>query len=507
MIAEVFIGGAGSAPTVTPPAGWTAIGSPTSVTDGGGFVPNLHLFWKRANSEGSSYTFAHASASSEVLIASYSGCVATGSPIGAISSNTGASGTVTSATGITTTAANSRVLLAQHGWNIGTATPPAGMTERFESLIYLADYLAPIAGPTGSKTGNVPQAPWAARLVELKAGIAAPLAPSVADQAINLQLPAVTGAAVGIVATTGGSPTSFSITAGNAAGYFAIDNNGSITVTSAGASGLTAQTYALTVQASNAVGSGSGSVSVVASSFQWPNASTTGPRAGVTLTAYTGPTTISTAGTVVSGRTISSMITVTAANVTFRDCRFTSNGAWSIQGDVASNLTVEYCEFTNGDQCLLIQGAVRYCNFHGMRIAVTLKDGQTDVIGNWIHDLNSDLADPHFDGVFISGGQTNCLIQDNIMTIPSSGGTSSVFIATRWQGSNIVNTTVNHNRLLGTPSYAMYNEQTSVATITGTRWTNNEVQRGAAGYWTWTGSTPFRQGNKDAFTGANIDNQ
>ena len=52
----------------------------------------------------------------------------------------------------------------------------------------------------------------------------------------------------------------------------------------------------------------------------------------------------------------------------------------------------------------------------------------------------------------------------------------------------------------------MYNEQTDVATITGTKWTNNEIERAAYGYWTWTGSTPVRTGNKDATSGASIDN-
>lgn len=264
LIAEVFIGNAGAVPTLTPPAGWTAIGTNTSVAKGG-FTGQFHMFWKRASTEGANYVFTHASASTQVSIASYSGCVTTGSPIGAISSNTGTASTTTTATGITTTANNSRVLFAQHGWDISSFSPPAGMTERFESLIYLADYLAGAVGATGSKTGTVIEAPWAARLVELKSGSTVPIAPAVSDQSFNITTPATSGAQVGIVATSGGTPTSFSITAGNSAGYFVIDNNGSITVTSAGASGITVQTYALTVQATNSVGSGSGTVSVVAS--------------------------------------------------------------------------------------------------------------------------------------------------------------------------------------------------------------------------------------------------
>jgi hypothetical protein len=106
----------------------------------------------------------------------------------------------------------------------------------------------------------------------------------------------------------------------------------------------------------------------------------------------------------------------------------------------------------------------------------------------------------------VKEGVVDCeTIQAALRNLPGSGGTASIFIATRWQGSNIVNTTVNHNRLLGTPSYAMYSEQTSVAKITGTKWTNNEVQKGAYGYWVVQDNTVVKQGNVDAFTGANID--
>lgn len=47
----------------------------------------------------------------------------------------------------------------------------------------------------------------------------------------------------------------------------------------------------------------------------WPNASTTGVPAGTTLTAYSGPTTISVAGTVISDKLITSCLRVTAPNV------------------------------------------------------------------------------------------------------------------------------------------------------------------------------------------------
>lgn len=72
---------------------------------------------------------------------------------------------------------------------------------------------------------------------------------------------------------------------------------------------------------------------------------------------------------------------------------------------------------------------------------------------------------------------------------------------------NISNVTVNHNRFLGEPSYQAYaTVDASSGTLTGVVFTNNEMQRGYYGYWSILGNTPVRTGNKDAFTGINIDN-
>ncbi|RFC63267.1 MULTISPECIES: right-handed parallel beta-helix repeat-containing protein [Mesorhizobium] len=241
--------------------------------------------------------------------------------------------------------------------------------------------------------------------------------------------------------------------------------------------------------------------------FVWPNASNTGIPAGAVLTAYDGPSIISEDGTVIEDKLITTDIEVTGRNVTFRRCKFTNNSQWLLNGDTAKDLTVEDCEFANGVKAILGQGTFTRLNIWNCIIGITLKDGKSTVKGCYIHDLSAHAQpkDPHFDGIFIAGGQTDCLIEDNLIEMPSSGGTAAIFIGTRWQGANIVNTKVSHNRLLGTPSYAMYNEQTSVAEISGTQWIGNEIQRGAYGYWTWQSSTPVRSGNVDALTGADID--
>ena len=61
------------------------------------------------------------------------------------------------------------------------------------------------------------------------------------------QLPVVAGQIIGTCAHTGGTPTSWTIIGGDPNKFFAIDKNGVLTVTAAGAAGLQAVTYDLTI--------------------------------------------------------------------------------------------------------------------------------------------------------------------------------------------------------------------------------------------------------------------
>jgi hypothetical protein len=68
----------------------------------------------------------------------------------------------------------------------------------------------------------------------------------------NLTLPVAGGDGVGTMTATD-NPVSWSIIAGDPGGYYAIDNSGNITVTSAGAIGIIAGKTVLTLQALGAV--------------------------------------------------------------------------------------------------------------------------------------------------------------------------------------------------------------------------------------------------------------
>ena len=163
-----------TAPTITGPTGWTAFGTATSVLDGGSFNAKYWLFWKRAASESGSYTFTHTTASTQAFLAAYSGCIASGTPLGATANNVGSNNTATGLS-ITTTAANSWLLYFEHCWGDSAQsapTSPVMTTDLNGAIVFASHLLFASAGATGNVTqnnGNSTADPWATRMVELLA--------------------------------------------------------------------------------------------------------------------------------------------------------------------------------------------------------------------------------------------------------------------------------------------------------------------------------------------------
>jgi len=177
VMVATFLGAAASAANIaiTVPAGWTQIGTTTTVTQpGGSFFGKLWVLWKRASSEGTTYDFLHANTlSTQVSISSYSGCLAFGSPIDVFSQASGNSGSTATATGVTTTTANTKLIYTGHNWDGTALDPPTGMTELFDSVVYSADESRVVAGATGARTQTLDSDnPWQAYLVALKGGSA-----------------------------------------------------------------------------------------------------------------------------------------------------------------------------------------------------------------------------------------------------------------------------------------------------------------------------------------------
>ena len=195
----------------------------------------------------------------------------------------------------------------------------------------------------------------------------------------------------------------------------------------------------------------------------FPTADNTGVPSGTTLTAYTGPMTITTDGTVIENKIINGGLDITGANVTIRNCIITYNDFFGI--DVRGvNVTVENCDIIgpgyNGDSPAAISCDVGGGTFVGNDISgaehgIVLGPGSAVVKGNYIHDGGSNKADPHIGGISLKGGQDNVLIEGNTVIL-GSDATSDIFLQNNW--GPISNVTINHNYLAGDPGYDIYVE-------------------------------------------------
>lgn len=166
---DVMVAWIGVVGTLTSaPAGWSVLPAmPLTV----GTV-QFYSYWKRASSEGGSYTWNHASAQSVGWIGRYTGCVASGTPFDTPTANTG-TGTTITATAVTTTVADTKLVYLSGRTNNPALSPPTGMTERLDDFTYTADQDVSGIGSTGSRTQTIsPSQAWAAVLVALKPAVA-----------------------------------------------------------------------------------------------------------------------------------------------------------------------------------------------------------------------------------------------------------------------------------------------------------------------------------------------
>jgi len=182
-----------SAPTPTPPSGFTVLtGFPNDISDGLGFNVDYYAWRKIASGESGDYTITHTSATTDAFMYVLAGADTT-TPINPNPTlNEGTTGTTTTALGLTTAIDNSLVIFATHNWDEynDTASPPTGttptFTERLNStgILYLADGLLATAGATGNKSHenqNTSQGcdaegecPWFGSLVAVAASSGAP---------------------------------------------------------------------------------------------------------------------------------------------------------------------------------------------------------------------------------------------------------------------------------------------------------------------------------------------
>ncbi len=207
----------------------------------------------------------------------------------------------------------------------------------------------------------------------------------------------------------------------------------------------------------------------------FPGPSSTGVPAGTTLSAYTGPTTITSANTVIDGKRMG-CIRVSAPGVVIRNSKIScpsSSSAYAVlsgDGDYSGTpLLIEDseidCANTNGTALGEALITVRRVNIHGCENGGDINQSFT-VENSYIHDLYNSAA-AHTDGFqFASGhivngqvasGSLNVTINHNTifgMGADGSFGTSAI-ISNRGGDTNVLI----ENNLLAGGAFTLYCEQ------------------------------------------------
>ena len=173
--------GAASAPTVTPPSGFTEVtttGWPLTIDKSDPWQMRVRFFWKVASGESGNYTFTHSSAYTEAIMYAASGANTT-TPVSPNPTSASGDSTTATATGLTTPVDSSLVIWVGSVWNnIGPTTPPTGTTPTFTEyfdggsggIFYSAAGVMTTAGATGNKAvSNVGGSYWVAGLISIQA--------------------------------------------------------------------------------------------------------------------------------------------------------------------------------------------------------------------------------------------------------------------------------------------------------------------------------------------------
>jgi hypothetical protein len=227
----------------------------------------------------------------------------------------------------------------------------------------------------------------------------------------------------------------------------------------------------------------------------FPDATTTGVPAGVTLTAYTGPTTVP-ANTTISGKDITGCLVIGGDGVTIVNSRVHGDCAYVVDsyGHTGTPLKITdsevYCTGDGGTGVGEENVTLLRVNIHSCEngLDVNTKFSVTD---SYIHDLyQSDVA--HSDGAQIWAKATGLLFEHN--TIYAGGnyngtivnGTSSIIMPQSADGG-VINSTVDDNQFSG-GAYSLYCVQNGPGTnlkITNNHFTSLwEPKGGEFGPWT-----------------------
>jgi Ca2+-binding RTX toxin-like protein len=231
-------------------------------------------------------------------------------------------------------------------------------------------------------------------------------------------------------------------------------------------------------------------------SSTFPNATNTGVPSGTTLTAYTGPMTITQDGTVVDGKIINGTLTIQADNVVIKNSKVTFNGSWGIDAGRSKNLTIQDSDIIgpgysgNSNSAIRASGTFLRNDISKVQNGIAMQGGASVVKGNYIHDLECAGNGPHYDGIEIFGSQRSVLIEGNTIL---ARNTSNILISDLWGAVSDV--TIRNNFLGGSPGYNIYVTGDHGGGTTGVVIENNQIAKGGYGYYYIYKASPTISGN------------
>lgn len=273
----------------------------------------------------------------------------------------------------------------------------------------------------------------------------------------------------------------------------------------------TSYTYA--VEALDAAGNASQRSSVTVSTLScstpppsggYPDASNTGVPAGTTLTAYTGPTDITVANTVIDSKTVG-CLAIRAPGVIIRNSRISSGGCYNVVQIFSGDVTIEdseiSCQNSNNNGLSAANAVLRRVEISGCENGINL-GGPMTVEDSWIHGLVT-ANGAHTDGIQVNQGAGNFTIRHNTIDQQTgiSNATSCIIM---WDEGDPQNhdALIDNNRLLGGgAAFTIYTPRQGP--LTNVRVTNNRLTVGYFGYNGGNGSLlTDGSGNVNDTTGA-----
>ena len=210
----------------------------------------------------------------------------------------------------------------------------------------------------------------------------------------------------------------------------------------------------------------------------YPGAATTGVPLGTTLTA-SGLITTTAPSQVITAKDISGQVTIAHNNCTLQNSRITNAGfaCVSVQDGITGAI-IQDCEMNGlsgeGTRGISGGGTFKRNNIHHCEDGIYIRGSNTLIEDNYIHTMDAEPTDPHYDGIVNDGGfgsitirhntvinshvQTSCVMMDNdfgpITTVLVennylSGGGYNLYVDGQFSGTDLITGVTVQNNLLG----------------------------------------------------------